>query len=123
MVSEIKNNSSILDIGCGDGGFLFYLKGKREKIKETAIDKRTIGVNRAVNKGINAIVRSLDFYNDEKVLFDIVVLSKVIEHVDDSEYYVSRGFDLAKEKLIISIPNSGYYSFRLRLLLGRFPVQ
>lgn len=123
MSSEIKSNSSILDIGCGDGGFLVYLKNKKENISETGIDISSIGVNRAKNKGINSFVASLDLYDGQYGLFDIVTISEVIEHVSNSEYFVKRGFELAREKFIITIPNTGYYTYRIRLLFGRFPVQ
>lgn len=32
MISEIENNSCVLDIGCGDGGFLTLLKEKNDNI-------------------------------------------------------------------------------------------
>jgi methionine biosynthesis protein MetW len=123
MISEIENNSSVLDIGCGDGGFLALLKENNDNIKETGIDISKTGIERAVTKNLNALVRTLNWYDDKENVFDYVVLSEVIEHVENSEYFVLRGFDLAKKKLIITIPNTGYYTYRLRLLFGSFPVQ
>ena len=61
--------------------------------------------------------------NELTKTFDYVVMSEVIEHVSNSEYFVKTGYKLAKKALIISIPNTGYYTYRLRLLFGKFPVQ
>ena len=123
MAAEIFDNTSILDIGCGDGGFLNYLKNINKNIKETGIDISTTGIERANKKGINAFVRPLEYYDEQNKLFDYVVISEVIEHVANSEYFVQRGYELANKKLIITVPNTGYYTYRLRILGGRFPIQ
>lgn len=118
----IKENSDVLDIGCGDGAFLNYLKDKKE-VNELGIDISTSGIERTKQKGVNAQIKRIDdFGSDEK--FDYVVMSEVIEHVSNSEHFVRKSFDMVDKALIITIPNSGYYTYRLRLLLlGKFPVQ
>ena len=99
------------------------LKKNKTNITEVGIDVSSNGVLRANEKEIKAFVRPLEYYNNDKELFDYVVVSEVIEHVENSEYFVTRGYELAKQKLIITIPNTGYYTYRLRLLFGKFPVQ
>lgn len=123
MTQQIKPNSSILDIGCGDGAFLNYLKKNIDNITEQGIDISKTGVQKAIEKGINAKVKPIEDFKHSSDLFDYVSISEVIEHVPNSEFFVKLAYDLAKEKLIITIPNSGYYTYRIRLLFGGFPVQ
>jgi methionine biosynthesis protein MetW len=123
MLKQIEDNKSILDIGCGDGAFLYYAKERLSNLKETGIDISESGVLRAKGKNINAYVRPLEYYADKNAQFDYVSISEVIEHVSNPEFFVTQGFALAKEKLIVTIPNTGYYTYRIRLLFGSAPVQ
>jgi len=123
MEKMINDNSSVLDIGCGDGAFLYYLKERKTNITELGIDISFSGIRRAISKNINASVNEIDEMNELTKTFDYVVMSEVIEHVPNSEYFVKTGYKLVKKALIISIPNTGYYTYRLKLLFGKFPVQ
>lgn len=78
MISEIENNSSVLDIGCGDGGFLSLLKEKNDKIKETGIDISKTGIERAVAKNINALVRTLKWYDGKKTCLTMLYSRKLL---------------------------------------------
>ena len=121
MEREIEENQTVLDIGCGDGAFLFYVK-ERKKINELGIDISNTGVKRARDKGVNALVKKIEEL-DHTQRYDCVTMSEVIEHVPNAEYFFQTAFTLAKRKLIITLPNTGYYTYRLRLLFGSFPVQ
>lgn len=123
MEKMIDDETSVLDIGCGDGAFLYYLKERKIKIKEIGIDISASGIKKAIGKNINAQVKTIEDISKESDTFDYVVMSEVIEHVSNSELFVKKGYNLANKALIITIPNTGYYTYRIRLLLGRFPVQ
>lgn len=123
MANEIGNNSSVLDVGCGDGAFLYFLKESKGVIKELGVDISDSGVKKAREKGINAVVRVIDSFDSKTEKFDYVIMSEVIEHVANSEYFVQKGYELASKKLIVTIPNTGYYTYRIRLLFGSFVVQ
>ncbi len=124
MARKIDNGDTVLDVGCGDGSLLAYLKNAKN-IKELGIDISSVAIKRALAKGINARVEPfLDFAkNDRRNLFDHIIMSEVLEHLANAEDYVRLGFKLAKKTLMISYPNIAYWPYRLRLLLGRFPVQ
>jgi 2-polyprenyl-3-methyl-5-hydroxy-6-metoxy-1,4-benzoquinol methylase len=54
---------------------------------------------------------------------DYILLFEVIEHLLDSERVLIESFRIAKRGLFFSVPNTGYFPYRLRLLFGRFPRQ
>ena len=55
--------------------------------------------------------------------FDYIILSEIIEHLPDPESLLNALRPVARKGIIVSIPNTGYVYHRLRLLLGRFPLQ
>jgi len=119
----IDAGSSVLDIGCGDGSTLQYLKEKKN-IAGYGLDISQEAVEMAKQKGIKAAVADitrLEFNIEKK--FDYIILSEVIEHVPNSEEVLQKTKGKFNKLLIVSIPNTGHYLHRLRLLFGRFPVQ
>jgi methionine biosynthesis protein MetW len=58
-----------------------------------------------------------------KTTFDYIILSEIIEHLPDPEGLLSVLRPFARKAIIVSIPNTGYYQHRLRLLFGKFPLQ
>jgi len=124
MEELINDGESVLDVGCGDGYLLAYLK-KGKNIRDLGIDISSVAIERAVSLGVNARVDSLlDLAKEERgVLFDHVIMSEVIEHLANAEDYVKAAFKLAKKTVMMSYPNIAYWPYRIRLLLGRFPIQ
>lgn len=124
MADRIKEGSSVLDIGCGDGTFLSYLKSKKQ-VDEYGIDISQIAVERALIKGVEAQTQTLDEMLSEtkEQKYDYVVASEVIEHIPDPEVFVEKAWSLTHKSLLITFPNIAYWPHRVRLLCGRFPVQ
>ena len=123
----IERGATVLDVGCGDGGLLLYLKEHRDQILEVGIDISDVAIERCVSRGLNCMKQTLSAFEAEsarqKRTFDYVIMSEVIEHVPNSEEFVQTAWGLTRGKLIISFPNIAYWPHRLRLLLGRNPVQ
>jgi 2-polyprenyl-3-methyl-5-hydroxy-6-metoxy-1,4-benzoquinol methylase len=57
------------------------------------------------------------------VQFDYIIMSEIIEHLPDPEMLLNALRSHVRKGLIVSIPNTGYHQHRLRLLMGRFPLQ
>jgi methionine biosynthesis protein MetW len=55
--------------------------------------------------------------------FDYIILSEIIEHLPDPESLLESLRPFARKGIIVSIPNTGFYQHRLRLLFGHFPLQ
>lgn len=124
IADSIEKGSRVLDIGCGDGACLAYLK-QTKNVTELGIDISKVAVERARLRNVNARVQMLSelFSIVEPASYDYVIMSEVIEHVENPEEYVVTAYDLAAKQLILTVPNIAYWPHRLRLILGRFPVQ
>jgi methionine biosynthesis protein MetW len=126
MTDMVDSGASVLDVGCGDGGFLCYLKARKE-VHELGIDVAGPAVDSCSERGLN--VRRTTLFDlaaecaSAERRFDIVVISEVIEHVPNSEDFLRTAWALTGKRLIISFPNIAFWPHRLRLMLGRYPVQ
>jgi len=119
----IPAKTRILDIGCGDGMLMDYLKNNKE------IDVRGIEISK--NKVQNCIGRGLTVIEGdaEKDLaqfpdqsFDYVILSQTLQAFLNPEKVITELLRIGK-KAIVTIPNFGYWKVRLHLLIkGTMPV-
>lgn len=119
----ITRGSSVLDIGCGDGSNLLYLI-QNNSINGEGIDISSNAVERVKKAGINAWIDDVtrdDFKLTKR--YDYIILSEILEHIPQPELLLAKIRDNFDKALLVSIPNIGYYTHRLRLLFGRFPIQ
>jgi methionine biosynthesis protein MetW len=122
MAGRIRIGESVLDIGCGSGSFLAYLRdGGHTRLR--GIDASAVAVASLRAAGFVAVQASLEHLDDEVVgRPDVLVLSEVLEHVVPFEDVLRRLVPCAG-RVLISHPNIAYWPHRLRLLSGRFPIQ
>ncbi len=121
--SLIEPNSTVLDIGCGDGELLANLTTDKN-IKGTGIELQQDLVLSCVNLGLSIIQhdveRGLENYTDKS--FDYVILSQTVQTVKNPEK-VFRDLLRVGKKVIVSFPNFAYWRCRTQLfLLGKSPV-
>ena len=119
----IQPGEKVLDLGCGDGALLHYLKDERG-ITGRGIELREAQVLACVQRGISVrqgnLHEGLGDYPDGS--FDTVILSQTIPYLNDPAFITWEMLRVG-ERAIISIPNWGYWRCRLDLLLtGRMPV-
>ena len=119
-LDEVKNSSRVLDIGCGNSLIGEELTSLGCWVE--AIDcENPEGLSR-INKFTNMNL------NDENINipihgFDYVLLLDVLEHLEKPENFI---LNLrthacgAAPKIIISVPNIGFFAMRLSLLFGWF---
>jgi methionine biosynthesis protein MetW len=108
----IEEGSRVLDLGCGDGELLVYLREKK-KVKGVGIEIDTNEVIECLSKGLNVI---------EDKAFDYVIVSKTIQQLKSPGLLLEEILRISKNA-IVSFPNFGYYKLRLQLLLkGTMPV-
>ena len=118
----VRVSSSVLDLGCGDGTLLRYLKDTRG-ISGYGVEIDDAGVLACVKNGVNVIQSDLErgLSGFENGSFDYVVLSQTLQAMKNSEIIIREMLRVGREG-IVTFPNFGYWKNRLAVLLGRMPV-
>ncbi len=103
---SLKNNCSILDIGCGWAQALLFFKNKGFNCY--GFDPAPEAVEYGIKQGLNlkhAGLEGMDVFDGKK--FDIVCLLNVLEHVADPEKTVLQIKKILKDDgiLLIDVPN------------------
>ena len=123
IASQIEPRSTVLDIGCGDGSLLAYLKENREAVPH-GVELSSVACQIARQKGIDVV--QADITQDTNGLpeqVDYIVISEVLEHIANPEALLLKVKDRFSKRLFVDIPNTGALNDRVRLLLGRVPKQ
>tara|TARA_B110000971_G_scaffold209453_1_gene235609 strand:+ start:374 stop:982 length:609 start_codon:yes stop_codon:yes gene_type:complete len=115
--------SRVLDVGCGDGTLIEALI-KQKNIDARGIELKESKVKQCISKGLSVIQGNaeteLSQFPDKA--FDFVVLSQTLQAFYQPENVLNELLRVGK-KVIISIPNFGYWRVRTSLLfLGKMPV-
>ena len=118
----IKPGASVLDLGCGDGELLVYLKASRN-ITGYGIENDNAGILQCIGNGVNVIQSNLESGLKEvgDGAFDYVILSQTLQAMKRTEAVVDEMLRVGREA-IVSFPNFGYWQHRWQLLKGRMPV-
>jgi methionine biosynthesis protein MetW len=118
----ISPASKVLDLGCGDGALLGYLRGALE-VTGYGIEKDDANVLACVENGINVIQMDLEdgLSGFEAQSFDVVILSQTLQAVYHTERIVLDMLRVGKE-VIVTFPNFGYWRHRLNIVAGSMPV-
>lgn len=120
-VNKIPDGASVLDVGCGMGGFMQYLLDQRPNCTVRGTDISEYAVSIARDRGFDAFQADLtvDKLDDT---YDYITGFEMIEHVHEAEKVLVAMRDATRERLILSLPNTGYLEHRIRLgIFGRFP--
>lgn len=118
----VKPNSSVLDLGCGDGLLLRYLK-QSHNIRGYGIEIADDNVIDCVKNGVNVIQSDLErgLAGFDAESFDVVILSQTLQAMRHTEEIVRDMLRVGREA-IVSFPNFGHWRSRLDVALGRMPV-
>jgi len=120
-VSMIPDGATVLDVGCGAGGFLTYLLSQRPCVKATGTDISAKAVETARRSGRDAFRADLTCEQLEGQ-YDYVTCFETIEHIANAEAVAEALRDATRHRLIMSLPNFSYIHHRIRHgVFGRFP--
>ena len=121
---KIDNGSSVLDLACGDGSVLLNIR-QRKKIIPYGTDISKEALKILIKSGIESYeldIRKFDQL-DQIPSTDHILALEILEHLPSPELLLEKIYEKSQKSVFISFPNSGYIHDRLRLFLGRFPLQ
>ncbi len=120
----IYPNSEILDLGIGDGLLANYLVQNKE-CKVKGIDISEEAQKKCNILGLEVRIKDLNqgigLRDDD--IYDYINAIEVLEHLIRPHVVLMEMLDHAKKGVIVTMPNSGYWLWRIQLLKGYFPKQ
>ena len=119
----IRNNKRVLDIGCGDGTLMEYLK-KNQKNDVRGLEPNKNLVQECIAKGLPVIEGDAEkeLIQFPEKSFDYVVLSQTLQAFLNPEEVLNQLLRIGKQT-IVSIPNFGHWKVRIHLLFkGTMPI-
>ena len=119
----IEEKSHALDVGCGDGSLMNFLK-EEKNIEVRGLELNQENVQQCIHKGLPVIQGNaeteLHQFPDQS--FDYVVLSQTLQAFYNPEEVLKNLLRIGKA-VVVSIPNFGYWKVRMKLLFfGEMPV-
>jgi methionine biosynthesis protein MetW len=118
----IPQGAHVLDLGCGDGALLRFLR-ERRGITGYGVEIDDDNVLACTRNGVAVIQsdleRGLSDFDDRS--FDFVLLSQTLQAMRNTERIVREMLRVGRAG-IVAFPNFGYWKNRLHVLRGRMPV-
>ena len=119
----IQSNKRVLDVGCGDGVLMEYLKNHQQNDVRGLEPQKEL-VQKSIAKGLSVIEGDAEkeLFQFPNKSFDYVVLSQTLQAFFNPEEVLNQLLRIGKQT-IVTIPNFGYWKVRLHLLFkGTMPV-
>lgn len=122
IAERISEGASVLDLGCGDGQLLQFLRDSR-KVRGYGVEIADANVLASVKNGINVIQSDLErgLAVFEAGSFDYVILSQTLQAMRNTEAIVMEMLRVGRQG-IVTFPNFGHWQARLQIMAGRMPV-
>jgi len=120
----IKADTKVLDLGCGDGTLLAYLRDQRN-VLGYGLEIDLFNIEVCVEKNINVIQANLNdglnaYFADNS--FDCVIMSQTLQATEQPDLLIEEMLRVGAEG-IVTFPNMAHWSARLQLALkGIMPV-
>ncbi|MCP4394572.1 MAG: methyltransferase domain-containing protein [Alphaproteobacteria bacterium] len=127
IVDWVKEGSTVIDLGCGDGELLELLRKNKKIERSVGIDKSIDNYEKSRERGNATFYGFIDeehFLSKYKVTYfryDYAICNVTLQMVEHPEVLLKEMFRISKYQ-IISFPNFAKWQNRLELLFkGRMP--
>jgi methionine biosynthesis protein MetW len=122
IAAWIRPDTSVLDLGCGDGLLLKHLRETRN-VRGYGIEIEDEKVIASVANGVNVLQGNLEggLAGFDSGSFDYVVLSLTLQAVRHTEEILREMLRVGREA-IVTFPNFGFWRHRWQVIRGRMPV-
>jgi len=122
IAAWVPPGASVLDLGCGEGLLLQYLRQSRE-VRGYGIEISDANVLACVKNDVNVIQSDLEagLAGFDAGSFDYVILSQTLQAMRNTEQIIMEMLRVGRQG-IVSFPNFGYWPQRLQIMRGRMPL-
>ena len=118
----VPPGSRVLDLGCGTGELLAYLRDKRQ-CTGYGVELDDANVLACVNRGVKVIQLNLEeglkLFDDRS--FDVVLQLETLQHLRNAEHMLRETARVGRIG-IVSFPTGAHGPNRLAVVRGRMPV-
>ncbi len=123
IASWIEHGAKVLDLGCGSGDLLHFLK-ENKQARGAGIERNEAKVAQCIERGLSVlqgdISEEIPDYPDKA--FDYVILSQTLQQVYEPSELIRSLLRIGKRG-IVSFPSFSHWKVRLQLLLtGYAPI-
>lgn len=121
IIALVKENQTVLDVGCSTGFISRELKKKGCEIIGVEIDRESIEIfKNSCDEVIIGDIEKIDLPYKEK--FDVIIFGDILEHLKEPLNALKKSKKYLKKDgiIILSLPNIANVYIRINLLFGRF---
>ena len=122
IASWIEPGSRVLDLGCGNGTLLAWLK-QHKQIHGTGIEQDKNKAATCIERGLSVLQGDIkeEVADYPDAAFDVVILSQTLQQVYQPDVLLKSLSRIGK-KVIVSFPNFSHYRIRMQILFkGQAP--
>ena len=122
LAELVPEGSRVLDLGCGNGEFLAWLRDTR-RCSGYGIELDDANVLACARRGVDVIQLNLEeglaLFDDQS--FDVVLQIETLQHLRHTEKMLRETARVGRVG-IVSFPNFAHWPNRLQVVAGRMPV-